>query len=172
MKRHSSVRQWQETNAAVTLYPTARTIHLNKIKLMVFWCIVLHNKLTVFKQREKSISTEYWYKCNQRLELVKGRIYLRIKLEIFKNGGNKIHHHHSLDSSWWALAFWRSLLSPFVSVEGDLSSANRYGFYFLRFRNNVFYPRWGCQPPRPTPSNPGGPMFFCRGCLPSPTSPD
>jgi len=35
------------------------------------------------------ISTKYWYKYNQRLELVKGRIYFG-KLETLGNGGDKI----------------------------------------------------------------------------------
>jgi hypothetical protein len=61
---------------------------------MVFLCIGLDNKLTVFKQQGKSISTEYWYKCNQRLEPVTGRIYLGLKLKTLGNGGDKIHHHH------------------------------------------------------------------------------
>jgi hypothetical protein len=43
----------------------------------------------VFKQGGKLIRTEYWYKYNQRLELVKGRIYFG-KLETLGNGGDKI----------------------------------------------------------------------------------
>jgi hypothetical protein len=35
------------------------------------------------------ISTEYWHKYNQRLELVKGCIYFG-KLETLGNGGDKI----------------------------------------------------------------------------------
>jgi hypothetical protein len=43
-----------------------------------------------FKQGGKLTSTEYWYKWDERLELVKGRIYLGIKLESLGNGKDRI----------------------------------------------------------------------------------
>jgi hypothetical protein len=52
-------------------------------------------------------------------------------------------------------------LCPLVSVEGDFCNvvpADRSGFYFLGFRDNVFS-RVGLSALRPTPSDPGGPMF-------------
>jgi hypothetical protein len=76
-----------------------------------------------------------------------------------------IRHCHWLDSPLLGPGLLKKLC-PFVSVEGNFlpflfamsSLAGRSGFYFLRFRDNVFYPGW-LSALCPTRSDPGGPMF-------------
>jgi hypothetical protein len=72
-------------------------------------------------------------------------------LHKFYSSPNIINHHHYywLDSPTWALAFPRS----FWQLKYPAASSD--------FVTRVFS-RVGLSAPRPTPSYPGGPMFFVR----------
>ena len=78
------------------------------------------------------------------------------------------HHHHWLDSPWWALDFLRSFVhsSPLRATFFAMSStADRSGFNFFRFRNDIFS-RGGVVSPTPNPQQSWRTDVFLLGFSP------